>query len=354
MRNNYLSKLVTFNPSDRLGQTASYDGKNNTAVATFAFNKPIELSTEGQIGLRSAYVPITYKNVIEGFNDRFYIRFRPANNTVEDDCVFITVQLKAGQYDTLTAYASMINTILAGLTTTTATTLTSAGGFTYTYTADTDRLLTHAMTCVVDTSAENKNHLKFSIAVNVKFHNTSVVTKDGGDVASDAIDGGFQITFGLNPGTDTILFSSDNRPANKFLGFSDEYIKSIDGVNYPSFPVNAITRASHAVVNVVPPSVGSVLFTPYIYIRCSLVTDSIETVPQGSKMSNLLAKIPVTSSGYGDAIFLEPSSDTLFFTLHPGSIQNIQLSLTDSNGRELPLIESEWEISLVIRGNIYS
>ncbi len=349
------AKLINLRPNDRLGQVNTYDGQNNTANCEFSFTKPIELESEGAVGLRSAFIPITYKNVIEGYNDRFYIRFRPDTSTAESQCVFVTVQIKAGQYDTLTAYAAAINTTLQTLSSTTPTTLTAAGGVSYTFTDDTDAVLSAgAMTCVVSTDSASKHHLDFGLANGVKFASTSVVDKTGTNVVSTSMAGGFQIAFGLASGSETKIHEAETRQASRFIGFGHEYAKSIDGDSYPSFPVVPVARVSDAVVSVISPTVGSVLFTPYIYVRSSLVSDAVETTPQGTKTSNLLAKIPVTSSGYGDAIFFEPDGETMFFKISAGSIQNVKIQLTDNNGRELPLLESDWEIALVVRGNIYS
>ena len=363
MRNNYLSKLITLRPFDRVGQHATYDGRNNTANCLFAFNKPVECASECQIGLRSAFIPVTFKNVILGYNDRFILQLYPTTSSGDSDCVFVTVQIPQGQYDTTTALASAVNTVLGNLNTTCAIT-DEGGGVLNSYNiADTSAILSGAgLTCTVDSTALNKNHLKFTIPSGVKFASSTIKTKDGGANGNSASLLGMQVLFGLPDnggagGNEVVGAKSEGRTAHKLIGFGHELTLPIvhSGVNmYFPYPNPLQARTGTAEYSFSSPTIASVLYTPYIYIRCSLVTDSIETVPQGSKMSNILGKIPVTSSGYGDAIFLEPSSDTLFFTLAPGSIQNIQLTLTDQNGRELALIESDWEISLVIRGNIYS
>lgn len=95
----------------------------------------------------------------------------------------------------------------------------------------------------------------------------------------------------------------------------------------------------------------NVLATPYIYVRCNLISDSIETKPQGSKVTNLLAKIAVSSSGYGDALFYEANDNGVKFSLAPQTIQNLTIHLTDADGKNLPLQESNWEMLLAISGS---
>ncbi len=350
MRNEFKKKLVNLRPRDRLNQVSTYDGKNNTAQAEFVFNKPLHIKSEGGVALRSAYIPITYKNVIEGYNDRFYIIFNPTSSTAFNDCVCLTVQIPAGQYDTITTLSQAINTTLSALAVGVgAGEPGSGGGITNTFSTETDAVLTAGMTCTVEQTASVKNHLLFSIASNVKFASTNVTTVDGGDVANVNIDGGFQIAFKLAYDTQTNVAPAETRPANRLLGFSDEFLK-LNGTEFPFFPLTRSTRIGHAVVNVNPPSVASVLHTPYIYVRCSLVNDAVETIPQGSKISNLLAKIPVSSSGYGDALFYQPDDGDLYFNISPQTIQNLTITLTDNEGRILSLLESEWEICLCVQG----
>ena len=160
MRNEHKTKLVNLRPQHRLNQVAIYDGKNNTAKCEFAFNKPIHIKSEGRVALRSAFIPLTYKNVILGFNDRFVIKFNPANNSADADCVYVTVQIPQGQYDTTTALASAINTVLAGLDDTLAMTDDDGGVLNSYNVATTTAVLTGAMTCSVSTDAKYKNHLQ--------------------------------------------------------------------------------------------------------------------------------------------------------------------------------------------------
>ena len=352
-----MNKTVVLNlrPGDRLSQTSLYDGSQNHANCEFSLNKPISLRSNGKMALRSAYIPLTFKNVIEGTNDRFMIKFNPTlNATTFDDSVYISVQIPAGQYDTSTALALAINTVLAGTTDATVDGLLNTGGFCYSYSTDTNALLSTALTCVVDNTASNKNHLKFTLPATSVFASTSVPTLDGGTVANTAIAGGFQILFGGDGGgVVTTTKSPVGRQANKLLGFGAELGISTNGGTTPQFqvfPVAQVVRTGTAVVNVFSPTLASVLFTPYIYVRCNLISDSIESRPRGSKISNVLAKIPVTSSGYGDVQYMEPDDLGVFFNIANTDLQNIQIQFTDTDGVELPLQQSDWEIELIFNG----
>ena len=348
----YKNIVLNLKPSDDMNQSINFDGDVNHSNVSFALNNPLSLKEDGLFCLRSAYVPLTYKNVIAGKNDRFMIKFSPANNTAPDLSVYIVAQIPSGQYDTTTALALAINTVLGGLNATIPASLPEQpeGGLSYAYTGTTVAPLSGDMTCVVSNDANSKGHLLFSIADGVKFTSTSVKTKNDTDVASVAMDGGFQILFGEDD--DAVLANAEikSRPANKILGFSQEYAQSGADGFYSPFPVNRITRGSDAIVNVISPTLANVFFTPYIYIRCDLVSDSIESRPRGSRMSNLLAKIPVKSSGYGDAIFYEPDDGNLFYNIQHTDIQNIRISMTDSEGKLLPLQASSWEIELQFKG----
>ena len=347
MRNEYKSKLINLRPKDRLNQISVYDGVNDTSTAEFVFNKPIHLKTEGQMSLRSAFVPITYKNVILGYNDRFVLKLYPAAASVEADCVFVTVQIPQGQYDTATALAAAVNTVLGGLDAACAIS-DDAGGVLNSYNvADTSAILSGNILCAVDTSAKNKNHLKFTIPDGVKFASATIKTKDGGANGESAALLSMQVLFGLSgsPGA-----NAAGRSAHKLLGFGIENSLATSGAGYVGYPSALQVRTGTAVYSFSSPTLSNVLYTPYIYVRCNLVSDSIESVPQGSKMSNLMAKIAVTSSGYGDAQFYDPNDHGLSFNLAPQAIQNLTISLTDADGKALPLQESHWEMALVISG----
>jgi len=358
MRYEYKTKLVNLRPKDRLNQIAVYDGINDTSTAEFVFNKPIHVKSEGHIALKTAFVPITFKNVILGVNDRFILKLYPSVSAGDADCVFVTVQIPQGQYDTATALAAAINTVLGGLDTTCAIT-DEAGGVLNSYNiADTAAILSGNLTCAVDTSAKNKHHFKITIPDSVKFASATIKTKDGGANGESAALLGMQIMFGLpnnggSGGDEAVGANAEGRSAHKLIGFSEELSLPVPagGVNhYQSYPSPVITRTGTAVYSFSSPTLMNVLFTPYIYVRCSLISDAIETTPQGSKVSNLLGKIALSSSGYGDLQFYEANDNGVEFCIAPQTIQNLTIHLTDADGKNLPLQESNWEMLLAISG----
>ena len=358
MRNEFKTKLLNLRPKDRLNQIAVYDGINDTSVAEFVMNKPIHIKSEGHVALKTAFVPITYKNVILNYNDRFILQLFPTTTSGDSDCVFITVQIPQGQYDTATALAAAVNTVLGGLDATCGITDDGGGVLNSYNVSDTAAILSGNLTCSVDTTAKNKHHFKITIPDGVKFASATIKTKDGGVNGESAALLGMQIIFGLSDnggagGNEVAGANSEGRSAHKLLGFGDELSLPIPsgGVNYYQVYPNPLqTRTGTAVYTFSSPTLMNVLFTPYIYVRCSLITDSIETVPQGSKISNLLAKIAVSSSGYGDALFYEANDNGVAFSLPPQSIQNLTIHLTDADGKVLPLQESNWEMLLAISG----
>jgi len=354
MRPDFKTKYVNFRPQDRLNQNTYHDGINNTSDAEFAFNKPIHLKQEGRFGLRSAYVPLTYKNVIHGYNDRFAIKFNPSATSADADCVYATVQIPAGQYDTATALAAAINIVLGGLNATCASeaflAINGNGGVINAYNPTASAAILSAdMLATVDNSALYKNHIKIVLSDSCVFGSGTIKSKDGSTVPATTLDGGFQLCFGLG----TTAVNPFGRSAYKLLGFGNDYkLASVDGA-YPNYPIAIVARgeaASADAVEMFSPTLMNVLFTPYVFVRCDLVSDSIETIPQGSKLSNLLIKIPVINSGYGAALFYQPDDGNLEFNLAPQAIQNLRISLTDEDGRLLPLEESEWHMSLVFKG----
>ena len=357
MRNEFKTKLLNLRPKHRLNQVAVYDGVNDTSTAEFVFNKPIHIKSEGHISLKTAFVPITYKNVILGVNDRFVLKLYPAVAAGDADCVFVTVQIPQGQYDTASALAAAINTVLGGLDATCAIS-DDAGGVLNSYNvSDTAAILSGNLTCAVDTSAANKHHFKITIPDGVKFASATIKTKDGGANGESAALLGMQILFGLSDdggaGAEVAGANAVGRSAHTLIGFSDEYSlpSPVGAVNYyAAYPQVLQTRTGTAVYSFSSPTLMNVLFTPYIYVRCNLISDSIETKPQGSKVTNLLAKIAVSSSGYGDLQFYEANDNGAKFSLAPQTIQNLTIHLTDADGKNLPLQESNWEMLLAISG----
>ena len=340
--------MLNLRPKDRVNQSLGYDASPDTADCEFALSKPIHLKSEGHFYLRSAYFPISFKNVVEGYNDRFAIVFRPTTSSTDDKSVWATVQIPVGQYDTLSALASAINTQLAKLATTSFGTITSAGGVAFSYTNSyTGKLLNAAMTCTVSTDAATKDHLVFTLP-DTDFHNGGIETKDGTTLTSlgaTTHNGGFQIVFGL---LGSPVNNINGRSAEKLLGFGGEK-KQLDGNAYPFSPTDAFDSTS-AEQTLNSDSIGNTLLTPYIYVRCDLARQSVETFNKTSKQTDLIGKIPLVSSSYGSVLFYEADNNPLEFLLADGTIQNVRIYMTDADGRRLELGDNEWELALVFEG----
>ncbi len=365
------SKMTMLNlrPQDKLGgDNGSYDGVNNTADCEFGLQKPIHLKDEGRFYLRSAFFPLTFKNVVAGVNDRFIIRFRRTNGDSDDDSVFVLVQIPSGQYDTLSALATAINAEVDALDGTLSGTAFNrnglGGGAVNMYGSDsteqTRAILSSGMTCAVSTDAQSKDHLVFSIADNVVMASSSIETKDGGTHADTALNS-FSLLF-ISPGGSPVA-DITNRSANKLMGWGDEVKLDTIGRfsrNDGDTIVNGGLRTEIARTSggstpdklfLRSATLGNTLFTPYIFVRCDLARGTIETRNGGtSRQTDLIGKIPLSSSGYGDVVFYEADNNPLYFPLADGTIQNVRITMTDSDGRLLSLEENEWELSLVFEG----
>ena len=365
------SKMTMLNlrPQDKLGgDNGAFDGVNNTSDCEFGLAKPIHLKDEGRFYLRSAFFPLTFKNVVAGVNDRFIIRFHNTNGNSDDDSVFVLIQIPSGQYDTLSALATAINAELGALNGTLSGTTFNrnglGGGAVNMYGSDsteqTRAILSAGMTCAVSTDAQSKDHLVFTIADNVVFASSSIETKDGGTYANTTLNS-FSLLF-RSPGGSPVA-DITNRSANKLLGFGDEV--KLDSVgrfsrNVGNTIVNGGLRTEIARTSagstpdeifVRSATLGNTLLTPYIYVRCDLARNTIETRSGGtSRQTDLIGKIPLSSSGYGDVLFYEADNNPLYFPLADGTIQNVRITMTDSDGRLLSLDENEWEICLVFEG----
>lgn len=341
--------LINLRPQDRINQHSEFDENPETSDCEYSLSTPLTMTSDGVMSVRSAYVPITYKNVIQGYNDRFAIVLRPAVSTSDDDSVFVTVQIPVGQYDTATDLASAINTELAKMAVTVSSgALSSTGGVAFSYSSTySAKLLSSAMTCSVSNNAGTKEHLQFDMASNVSFHSANVETKDGGTLGATDLDGGFQIVFGL---LGSPVNPVANREAVKIMGFGLEK-KQLNGSVYrytPATPFNTTSVAQQTFSD----SLVNTLLTPYIYVRCDLARQSIETRNKTTKSTDLICKIPVTSSGYGDVQFYEASNNPFYININENAIHNIRIVLTDSDGRPLVMGDNEHEISLVFEGKI--
>jgi hypothetical protein len=365
------SKMTMLNlrPQDKLGgDNGAFDGINNTADCEFGLQKPIHLKDEGRFYLRSAFFPLTFKNVVEGVNDRFIIRFRRTVGDSDDDSIFVLIQIPSGQYDTLSALATAINAELGALNGTLSGTTFNrnglGGGAVNMYGSDaseqTRAILSSGMTCAVSTDAQSKDHLVFTIADNVVMASSSIETKDGGTHADTTLTS-FSLLF-RSPGGSPVA-DITNRSANKLLGFGDEvkldtvgrFSRNVGDTIVNGGPRTETARTSAGStpdeIFVRSATLGNTLFTPYIYIRCDLARSTIETRPGGtSRQTDLIGKIPLSSSGYGDVLFYESDNNPLYFPLAEGTIQNVRITMTDSDGRLLTLDENEWEVSLVFEG----
>jgi hypothetical protein len=326
--------LINLRPQDRINQHSEFDENPETSDCEYSLSTPLTMTSDGVMSVRSAYVPITYKNVIQGYNDRFAIVLRPAVSTSDDDSVFVTVQIPVGQYDSSTDLASAINTELAKMAVAVSSgALSSTGGVAFSYSSTyTAKLLSSAMTCSVSNNAGTKEHLQFDMASNV---------------AATDLDGGFQIVFGL---LGSPVNPVANREAVKIMGFGLEK-KQLNGSVYrytPATPFNTTSVAQQTFSD----SLVNTLLTPYIYVRCDLARQSIETRNKTTKSTDLICKIPVTSSGYGDVQFYEASNNPFYININENAIHNIRIVLTDSDGRPLVMGDNEHEISLVFEGKI--
>lgn len=355
--------LLNLRPEGRVNQSSEFDANVNTSDCEFALSKPIHFKQDGHFYLRSAYFPISYKNVIEGVNDRFAIVIRPTQSSTDDKSVFLTVQIPVGQYDTLSDLATAINTVLAETSDTSAftqpTTLDIDGDVEFSYAASeqtgggpySQKLLSHAITCSVSTNARYLNHLKFTLPQNTAFHQSAVPkTKDGSALANANIDGGIQIVFGLQ---DNPKHAVENRTANKMLGFGHE-AKFINGSGYHFFP-NTPADTSSSVTptneqNLFAPEPGNTIYTPHVYVRCDLARQSIEVRNRTSRTTDLIGKIPLQSTSYGTVNYYEADNNPMEFQLPDSVIHNVRIVLTDFEGRRLEIGDNEWELNLVFEG----
>lgn len=362
------SVMVNLRPQDRISQVEINDGRVNHANCEFALQNPIYMKSTGRFYVRSAFFPVTYKNIVKGINDRFLLRFKKDTGS-DDDAVFVVIQIPAGQYDTLSTLATAIDLELGGL----ASGLSGSGfnrnklggGACNVYGSDsteqTRAILSGNMSCAVSTDAQSKNHLVFTIDDDVSFASTSLMTRDGGTIGSTTLTS-FSILWKDSTGSPvaTIL----NRTAHKQMGFSADKLYDDTGTfsaNDGDTIVNGGTiQTSRTSGSGTPDAIfirsatsGSVLFSPYIYVRCDLARSSIETKPRGSKQTDLIAKVPVVSSGYGDANFYEANSYApMYFELQEGTIQTFTIKITDDEARELPMEEGDWSMCLVFEGDV--
>ena len=354
--NNFREIMVNLHPEHRIQQGINNDGITDHADCDFQLSKPISVLSHARCAVRSAMIPLTFKNVVEGLNDRFIIKFTPTASTDDDGSVFITVQIPVGQYDTLSQLATAINAVLGTLNAAPANSgVLSAedGGYAYTHTdaITTNAVLSDAMTCAVSTSAGSRDHLVFTLPANVVFGGTSVKSKDGSAIGATTLTTVPVIMFGV-AGTKTNDVA--NRTAHKLIGFGKEKtLVKADG-SFEQSPSTLTNIASSGARATTSDTLGQVLFTPYIYIRSNLSRSTIETKSGGTRSTDIMAKVPVLTSGYGDLQFYQADNNYLFFELQDDEVNNINIELTDVDGKLLPLEQSQWDISLVFKGEFLS
>lgn len=356
-----ISKTLNIRSQDRNNVSReAFDPNVKMSNCTFNLERPISLKSDGVVGLRSAFFPITFKHV-DKTNDRFAIRFLPAQDTAAAECVYAMIQLQHGYYNSSTAVKTEVNRLLGELNATCATSLTpDVGGVVNQYSGETDAILSGDMTCTLGTGDVDKDHLIFtlpdSVVLNANAHKAS-----GDAVGATALAGGFQILFGDSVASAlTVLqaggITSPLRSAARVLGFGDTYNlpQTAGSDDFVGFPATALRSTATAVQIETGQFLSNVLRTPYIYVRSNLCRESRETHKNGNP-TDLLAKVPVSSTTYGSTVFYEPSSAaTIRFKLPAGDINNINIILTDGDGVELDMDQNNWELMLHFQGEFYN
>ena len=334
-----------------------FDPNINLANCNFNLNNPISLKEPGLVGVRSGFFPMTYKH-IDSTNDRFSIKFLPAQDSADSACVFALFQIQHGYYNSTTAVKTEINRLLGLLDSTMATSFDdNLGGVINQFSAETDAILSSNMTCSLGTGDNDKDHLIISLPDGVVLNAEAHRAGDNARVGATNLVGGFQILFG-DTGAGTVARGTvKGRSANKVLGFGDTISnpKTLGGNDFVGSPAVPLRGGSDAVQNVTSQFLASVLRTPYLYIRSSLAREAREMSKNGNA-TDLLAKIPVTSNTYGSTIFYEPhDASSLYFKMGSGDINNINITITDGDGIELDMEEGgDWELQITFKGNFYN
>ena len=138
----YKTKTVNLRSQDRSNNTQPINnGEVSVNNCKFVLDKPVSLRENGRVGLRSAYMPITFKN-IDKTNDRFILKFLPAHTSPVDDCVYVVCQLQHGYYNSSTSIKNEVNRVLglmnSGIT---ATIDDDAGGASNQYNTETTNIV---------------------------------------------------------------------------------------------------------------------------------------------------------------------------------------------------------------------
>ena len=350
----YKSKTLNLRSQDRNNQSLKLnDGGDTVNDCQFNLDKPISLRSKGLVGLRSAYIPITFKSIDKN-NDRFVLKFLPAHDSPLADCVFAVCQLQHGYYNSGTSIKNEVNRVLGLLNAVTVNTLTNAGGIANQYSADTTAILSADMTCSLGLDDNDLDHLILSLPDGTVFGGTGVKSADDSSIGATTLDGGFQIFFG-----DSVLNARhpvEGRTAHKVMGFSKELTHpvTLNGTNFVGAPSVALDRAGTAVQNITSDFLASPLRTPYVYIRSNLSRDCRESAKAGG-VSNLLAKVPVTNTTYGSMAFYEPhDASSLYFDIEAGDINNVNIQLTDGDSKLLEFDNNDFELLLCFKADFYN
>lgn len=352
----FKTKTLNLRSQDRANNsTAVHDGRVSVNKCHFILDKPISLKERGLVGLRSAYFPITFKN-IDSTNDRFVLKFLPAHTSAIADCVFVACQLQHGYYNSSAAIQVEVNRVLGLLNATTPTSIdNNLGGISNQYSADTTAILSNDMTCVLGSGDNDLAHLVITLPDGVVFSATGVKSADDSAIGNTGLDGGFQILFGDQKGGGE-RFPVSGRTAHRVMGFGQELTKpqTAGGDDFVASPAVAGDRDGTAVQILTSDFIANQMRTPYIYVRSNLSRDCRESSKNGNQ-TNLLQKIPVKNSTYGSMEFYEPSEgDTLYFVVEAGDYSNVEITLTDGDDKLLVFDQNDWELMLTFKGEFYN
>ena len=351
----FKTKTVNLRSQDRSNNSQPVnDGLVSVNNCKFVLDKPVSLRENGMVGLRSAYIPITFKN-IDKSNDRFILKFLPAHTSAIDDCVYVVCQLQHGYYNSSTAIKNEVNRLLGLLNATIATSIdNNVGGVSNQYSTDTTAILSADMTCTLGTDDNNLDHLIFTMPSGCVFSGTGVKSADDSAIGATTLDGGIVVLFGDQ--TSGARFPVANRTAHRVLGFGQELTRpqTLNGDDFVGTPQTPLDRNSIDEQILTASYIANQMRTPYIYIRSNLSRDCRESFKKGNP-TNLLAKVPVKNSTYGSMEFYEPDDgSTLMFSLPAGDINNIDIRLTDGDDKLLEFDENDWELVLCFKGDFYN
>jgi len=344
--------LVNLRSKDRDGQQNGLNDDNTQYnKCTFSLQQPIiSRSGTAKIGVKNAMLPVSYHNIEKGVNDRFLLVLETSGAT-EANKVFVVVQLQAGHYDTTAQLATEIQTPLGLLTDGASNKALPNDGTRAVrnlYQDDTGEpfLDTASFSVAVSTDANTRGNIVVTLLANASFH-ADCKQKDG-DAISTALLTEFAIMFGVDDKSG-VLETVEDRALNLLMGFGSEvHLPQADG----TFERFGNTRANEAATSVVTsPVTASIIRTPYIYIRCNLVSNSRDSRVRGAK-SNIIDKVPLSETSQGTLLFHEPQNTTMAtFRLSDDVVNTIEISLTDSDNKLLEFKEQNWEMELKFEGD---